>query len=104
MTSLRARICAVTMSQEVRLDRAPRPEEAGYSLIEVVVALGLLAITLLPLASVFYGAEAANSANREYGDAIAIADGQLAQAGGVTYANLGFYVSQAPPSAYSGQP
>jgi hypothetical protein len=64
------------------------------------VALGLLAIVLLPLASVFFGGEAASADNREYGDAIAIANGQLAQASGVTYANLGFYESQfqTPPS------
>lgn len=105
MTSPRPRVSAVTKKLKGLLARAQRPpHEAGYSLIEVVVALGLLAITLLPLASVFYGAEAANSANREYGDAIAIADGQLAEAGGVTYADLGFYVSQSPPSAYNGQP
>ena len=55
------------------------------------MALALSAIVLLPLASVFYGAEGANADNREYGDAIAIANGQLAQASGVTYADLGLY-------------
>ena len=50
---------------------ACRRDSDGYTLIEVVVTLGLLAITLLPLASVFYGAESANTANREYGDAFA---------------------------------
>jgi len=69
----------------------PRRDEVGFTLIEVAVALALLAVVLLPLASVFYGAESANAANREYGDAIAIANGQLAQAAGVTYANLGLY-------------
>ncbi len=68
------------------------------------MALALLAIVLLPLASVFYGGESASSNNREYGDAIAIANGQLAQASGITYAALGFYVSQGPPSSYKGQP
>lgn len=79
-------------------------DESGYSLIEIVVVLGLLAIVMLPLASVFYGTEKAESYNREYGDAIAIANGQLAQAAGVTYDNLGFYVSQSPPSSFKGQP
>ena len=68
------------------------------------MALALLAIVLLPLASVFYGGESASSNNREYGDAIAIANGQLAQASGITYAALGFYVSQGPSSSYKGQP
>ena len=79
------------------------------TLLEVAVALGLLAIVLLPLASVFFGGEAASAANREYGDAIAIANGQLAQASGVTYANLRLYESQfgTPPltiSGYNSQP
>src|SRR6202035_1612927 len=82
------------------LGRRPRQGESGLTLIEIAVVLGLLAIVLLPLASVFYGGEKASANNREYGDAIAIANGQLAQAGGVTYANLGFYESQFqnPPS------
>jgi len=69
----------------------PRRDEVGFTLIEVAVALALLAVVLLPLASVFYGAQSANADNREYGDAIAIANGQLAQASGVTYADLGLY-------------
>lgn len=81
---------------------SPR-DEAGFTLVEVAVALALLAIVLLPLASVFYGGVSASANNREYGDAIAIANGQLAQASGVTYGNLGFYLSQSPPSAYNGQ-
>jgi type II secretory pathway pseudopilin PulG len=96
--------CGPRWSRLVSVRKHRQSPDAGYTLIEVVVSLGLLAITLLPLASVFYGAESANSANREYGDAIAIATGQLAQAGGVTYANLGFFVSQSPPSSYNGQP
>jgi hypothetical protein len=66
------------------------------TLLEVAVALGILSIVLLPLANVFYGGESASAHNREYGDAIAIANGQLAQASGVTYANLGFYENQNP--------
>jgi prepilin-type N-terminal cleavage/methylation domain-containing protein len=72
-------------------EECSRRDEVGFTLIEVAVALALLAVVLLPLASVFYGAQSANADNREYGDAIAIANGQLAQASGVTYANLGLY-------------
>jgi prepilin-type N-terminal cleavage/methylation domain-containing protein len=86
-----------------------RREDTGFTLIEVAIALALLSIVLLPLASVFYGGETAAANNREYGDAIAIANGQLAQASGTTYANLGFYENQfgTPPltiAGYNGQP
>jgi hypothetical protein len=64
------------------------------TLLEVAIALGILSIVLLPLANVFYGGERASANNREFGDAIAIANGQLAQASGVTYENLGFYENQ----------
>jgi prepilin-type N-terminal cleavage/methylation domain-containing protein len=84
--------------------RGSRREDAGFTLIEVAVALAVLSIVLLPLASVFYGGESASANNRQYGDAIAIANGQLAQASGITYAALGFYVSQSPPSSYKGLP
>jgi len=83
--------------------------EEGLSLIEVVVSLGVLAIVMLPLAGVFYTGATASASNREYGDAIAIANGQLAKATAITYANLGFYENQfgTPPltiPTYNGQP
>jgi hypothetical protein len=84
-------------------------DENGLALVEVVVSLGVLGIVLLPLANVFYGGENVSAGNREYGDAVAIANGQLAQAQGTTYADLGFYENQfgTPPltiSGYNGQP
>jgi len=78
-------------------------------MIEVGVALGVLGIVLLPLANLFYGGQTVAAGTRDFGDAIAIANGQLAQAQGTTYADLGFYENQfgTPPVAipgYNGQP
>lgn len=79
------------------------------ALLEVGVALAVLGTVLLPLANLFYGGETVAAGNRDDGDAIAIANGQLAQAQGTTYADLGFYESQfgTPPltiAGYNGQP
>lgn len=80
-------------------------DERGQSLIEVVVGMGLLAILTVPLAGVFYGGETAGASNREFGDAIAIAVGQLAKASAISYSDLGFYENQAGfTSSYNGQP
>ena len=84
-------------------------DESGMALLEVGVALAVLGTLLLPLANLFYGGETVAASNRDFGDAIAIANGQLAQAQGTTYADLGFYENQfgTPPltiSGYNGQP
>jgi type II secretory pathway pseudopilin PulG len=81
----------------------------GYTLVEIVVAVGVLGIVMLPLASVFYWSATADAANRENGDAIAIANGFLAKANAISYADLGFYENQfgTPPltiPSYNGQP
>ena len=78
--------------------------DEGLSLLEVMVALSVLSIVLLPLASVFYWGSTNAGFNRENGDAIAIANGFLAKANGITYANLGFYESQfgTPPLTIAG--
>jgi hypothetical protein len=83
--------------------------EEGQSLLEVAIALGVLSVVMLPLAGVFFSGTTNSAFNREYGDAIAIANGFLAKASSITYANLGFYENQfgAPPLAipsYNGQP
>ena len=90
------------------LIRPRRRGEQGLSLIEVVAALGVLAIVMLPLANVFYWGATNAAFDRENGDAVAIANGFLAKANGITYANLGFYESQwgTPPltiPTYNGQ-
>ncbi|HUY21345.1 MAG TPA: fibronectin type III domain-containing protein [Acidimicrobiales bacterium] len=89
--------------------RVGRRGDEGQSLLEVVMALGVLSIVLLPLASVFYWGATNSAYNREYGDAIAIANGFLAKANAISYANLGFYENQfgTPPQTvpgYNGQP
>jgi hypothetical protein len=89
--------------------RRPRHDEKGQGVLEVVVALGVLSVVLIPLASVFYWGATNAAFNREHGDAIAIANGFLGKANAITYANLGFYESQfgTPPltiAGYNGQP
>jgi type II secretory pathway pseudopilin PulG len=64
------------------------------TLIEVLVALSVVAILLLPLAAVFYTGATASADNREYGAAIGLADQALAEANGISYSSLGFYEDQ----------
>jgi hypothetical protein len=57
----------------------------------------------------FYTGMTSAANNREFGDAIAVANGQLAKASATTYASLGFYEYQfGTPAltipAYNGQP
>jgi hypothetical protein len=83
--------------------------QTGLSYVEVAVSMAVMAIVFLPLADVFYTGSTDNQSNREYGDAIAIADAQLASADSITYSNLGFYENQfgTPPltiPGYNGQP
>ena len=77
--------------------------------MEVMTALTVLAVVLLPLAAVFYRGMSNSTYNREYGDAIAIANGFLATAGSITYGDLGFFEEEfgTPPQtipSYNGQP
>lgn len=74
-----------------------RRDESGLTLIECVVALGLIAILLLPLAAVFYSGASSDADSRENGDAVAIAEAQLSKAQAITYGDLGYYEDQFPP-------
>ena len=67
------------------------------TLIEMVVALGVIGILLLPLAGVFYTAQSTDAQNRSYGDAIALANSALAKYDAVAWTNLGFYEDQFSP-------
>ena len=89
-----------------RLIRARRRAEEGLTLIEVVAALGVLGIVMLPLASLFFWGATNGTYNREQGDALAIANGFLAKANSLTYSALGFYESQCGGTVpgYNGQP
>jgi prepilin-type N-terminal cleavage/methylation domain-containing protein len=87
-----------------RLRRRLRPDTEGFTLLEVMVALSVLAIVVLPVAGVFYGGATRAGYNRDYGDAVAIADGFLANANGITYANLGFFESQCGAQTWSCSP
>jgi hypothetical protein len=88
--------------------RARRLDDDGLTLIEIVAALGVLAIVMLPFANLFYWGATNGAYDRENGDAVAIANGFLAKANGITYSNLGFYENQwgTPPLTippYNGQ-
>lgn len=78
--------------------------ESGFTLIEEIVALALLAVVLLPIATIYYTGQKGSADNREYGDAVAIASGAVAQANGITYSDLGFFESQfgTPPQTVPG--
>jgi prepilin-type N-terminal cleavage/methylation domain-containing protein len=94
-------------------------DEAGFTLIEQLVSLSVVAILLLPVAGIFYTGASGNANNRAYGDAVALADSALAKADAINYSDLFFYAGQFPgvtcpasdiysgsltPFAYNGQP
>ena len=84
--------------------RAGAGAEEGQSLLEVSIGLGVLSVVMLPLALLFFSGASASAQSREYGDAIAIANGFLAKADAITYADLGFYEDQfgTPPLTVPG--
>ena len=67
------------------------------TLIEMVIAMGILSVVMLPLADVFYAGQSTDTQNRQYGDAVALGDAALAKAEAVTYSSLGFYAGQFAP-------
>ena len=64
------------------------------TLIEMVVALAVIAILLIPVAGIFYTGQKTDAENRQYGDAIALGDAALAKADAVSYGSLGYYEDQ----------
>jgi hypothetical protein len=67
------------------------------TLIEMVMAIAVVAVLLLPMAGVFYTGQRTDAQNRRMGDAVALGDAALAKADAVTYPSLGFYENQFAP-------
>ena len=67
------------------------------TLVEMIVALGVIGILLIPLAGTFYTAQSTDAQNRSYGDAVALANSALAKDDALAWTNLGFYEKQFSP-------
>jgi prepilin-type N-terminal cleavage/methylation domain-containing protein len=81
----------------------PGPHEEGLTLVEMLVALAVLAILVLPLAGTFYASQSSNGQDRSYGDAVALADSALAKDAAIGWQHLGFYGDQFPGSGTCNQ-
>lgn len=68
--------------------------EEGFTLIELVVALALLALVVAPLAEVFYTGIGTSSTDRVRAVAIGLASRTSQEMAAVPYGNLGFYGDQ----------
>ncbi len=71
-----------------------RGGEEGFTLIELVVALALLALVVAPLAEVFYTGIGTSSTDRIRAVAIGLASRTSQELAAVPYGNLGFYGDQ----------
>jgi prepilin-type N-terminal cleavage/methylation domain-containing protein len=77
-----------------RGDSFQKSDERGFTIIELVIAMGLLAIVSASLAGVFYGAiRTAGDANHRT-DGAAIASREIEGMHAVPYAQVGFYDDQ----------
>ncbi len=78
--------------------------EQGFTLVEQVIALAVVAIVLVPIAGMVYSGMAGAASSRHVGDATGLASAQLAHAGAIPYQDLGFYGDQpGVVSTYQGQ-
>src|SRR4051794_4388199 len=83
--------------QTVRIQRVQTSnDEGGFTIIELVAALGILSIVAASLAGVFWSAirTAGNATHRS--DAAAIASREIESMRSFRYADIGFYADQAP--------
>ena len=74
--------------------RTARRGQDGVTLVELIVALGVIGVLLVPLAGTFYTAQSSDAQNRQYGDAIALADSALARDDALAWTALGYYDDQ----------
>ncbi|MGH3087322.1 MAG: type IV pilus modification PilV family protein [Rubrobacteraceae bacterium] len=78
--------------------------EAGYSLIEVMVAIIILAVAILPMASMFDAALNASQTGGDYDKARALAHQTLEEIRALDYERAAEkYAVDAPPSCASGK-
>ena len=71
-----------------------RGSESGFTIVELVVALGLLAIVAAPLAGVFWSAIRTASVSNHRTDGSAIASREIEGMRAAPYAQVGFYNDQ----------
>jgi type II secretory pathway pseudopilin PulG len=83
-----------------------RGSESGFTIVELVVALGLLAIVAAPLAGVFWSAIRTASVSNHRTDGSAIASREIEGMRAVPYGQVGFYNDQpgavVSPSTFDG--
>lgn len=115
MTKLRPRslgLLAQRAFDVVRHRLAGDSQQAGFTLIETVVAMSLFGMTLLPASSVIFGGMKAADVSNAQSDAVSIAASTLAQVQALPYPLVGFYSTEAgyvatcpsTVSACSGEP
>ncbi|HZU72897.1 MAG TPA: prepilin-type N-terminal cleavage/methylation domain-containing protein [Acidimicrobiales bacterium] len=83
--------------------RAPRRDQSGFTVLEVVIAISLLAAVMVSLAPAFYGSlKLASTANhRTTATGLAVAATEAVRA--IPYADVGFYGDQTTPTQCSAQ-
>src|SRR6476661_2538716 len=75
--------------------------EAGFTIIELVVALAVLAMVMVPLCGVFWGAMRTAGVAAHRTDGSSIASREIEGMRAVPYAQVGFYADQNPASYLS---
>jgi prepilin-type N-terminal cleavage/methylation domain-containing protein len=69
-------------------------DQAGFTLVELVIALGLMAIIAASLSGVFYAAMKAAGASAHRSDGASIASRELESMRSFQYSDIGFYADQ----------
>lgn len=87
-----------------KLIRRPLRSESGYSLVEVMVAIMLLSIAIIPMVSVFDAGLKAATQGSSYDQARALANKQMETAKNLAYADARdkFPVNSSTPSTATG--
>jgi prepilin-type N-terminal cleavage/methylation domain-containing protein len=70
---------------------APRRGEAGFTIIELVISMALLAIVIAPLAGVFYSAMRTAGVANHRTDGASVASREIEAMRAIPYAQVGFY-------------
>ena len=74
--------------------QAPRSGEEGFTIVEMMVALSLLAVAMVALSGVFFGGLKAASATSNRTAAVALATRETEAIRAVPYDEIGFYDDQ----------
>jgi prepilin-type N-terminal cleavage/methylation domain-containing protein len=88
-------------SRPAHVRRWRKGRDGGFTLIEMMLALSLIALIIVPLTSVFWSSLRTESVSGARGNASAIASREIEGIHAVTYASIGFYSDQSFPSAWN---